>query len=230
VTADYFAIDVDDRIVQTNEFVGPQVEKIFTDAGMRGIIGARYFGNLIDTETRGLDIVVNRASRLGRGDWRITGGFSAVRTRVSRVSAPPEGFSGFDTVLFNRAQQGAIERGQPQRTIVLTNNYRIGPWSFNLHNQRFGEAALLDVRDPADDQTVSAKWLTDLNVSLRVRRDVSVTVAAANLFDAYPDEWNDFPLGVNATGMSNSGIYRYPGGISPFGMNGRTLSMQLSWR
>jgi iron complex outermembrane receptor protein len=197
---------------------------------MRGIIGARYFGNLIDTETRGLDIVVNRASRLGRGDWRITGGISAVRTRVSRVSPPPEGFSGFDTVLFNRAQQGAIERGQPQKTIVLTNNYRIGPWSFNLHNQRFGEAALLDVRDPADDQTISAKWLTDLNVSLRVRRDVSVTVAAANLFDAYPDEWNDFPLGVNATGMSNSGIYRYPGGISPFGMNGRTLSMQLSWR
>jgi len=230
VTADYFTIDVDDRIVRTNEFVGPQVEEIFNNAGMRGIIGGRYFGNVIDTETRGLDIVVNRASRLGRGDWRFIGGFSAVRTRVTRVSPPPEEFSGFDTVLFNRAQQGAIERGQPQRTILLTNNYRIGPWSINLHNQRFGEAALLDIRDPAEDQTVSAKWLTDINVSFRVRRDVSVSVAAANLFDIYPDEWNDFPLGVEATGMSNSGIFRYPGGISPFGMNGRTLAVHLSWR
>ena len=230
VTADYFAIDVDDRIVRTNEFIGPQVEKIFADAGMRGIIGGRYFGNLIDTETRGLDIVVNRASRLGRGDWRFTGGFSAVRTRVTRVSPPPEGFSGFDTVLFNRAQQGAIERGQPKRTILLTNNYRIGPWSINLHNQRFGQAALLDIRDPAEDQIVSAKWLTDVNVSFRIRREVSISLSAANLLDVYPDEWNDFPQGVDATGMSFSGIFRYPGGISPFGMNGRTLSMHLSWR
>ena len=230
VTADFFAMRIDDRISTTNEFLGPQVEQIFADHGMRGIVGGRYAANLVDTKTSGVDIVANHAVQVGAVRWRLTGGVNVVRTRVTRVAPPPPGFTGYDSVLLNRAQRGAFEKGQPRQTILLTNHFSIGRFGVNLHHQRFGEAWLLDVSDPAYDQTVSAKWLTDLNVSYRMGPRMSITASAANLFDVYPDEWNDFKFGLEATGMSNRGIFRYPGGISPFGMNGRTLYFHVLWK
>ena len=55
-------------------------------------------------------------------------------------------------------------------------------------------------------------------------------MSAANLFDVYPDEWWDFDHGLEATGPSMKGIFRYPGALSPFGMNGRTVHLQIAWR
>jgi hypothetical protein len=40
----------------------------------------------------------------------------------------------------------------------------------------------------------------------------------------------DFRQGVSAQGMSMNGIFRYPGGISPFGLNGRTVYLHVSYR
>lgn len=89
-------------------------------------------------------------------------------------------------------------------------------------SERFCEAY------PLGDQIVKAQWITDDRASYQIRR-MRLSVSAANLFDVYPDEWNDFRDGLNAQGASMQGIFRYPGGISPFGMNGRMLYVQLSW-
>ena len=59
---------------------------------------------------------------------------------------------------------------------------------------------------------------------------MQLAVSAANLFDAYPDEWFDFSDGLQAQGPSMQGIFRHPGGLSPFGMNGRTLQLQFAYR
>jgi hypothetical protein len=58
---------------------------------------------------------------------------------------------------------------------------------------------------------------------------MQASVTAVNLFDVYPDEWKDFKDGLKATGASMQGIFRYPGGLSPFGMNGRTLYLRLAY-
>jgi hypothetical protein len=39
----------------------------------------------------------------------------------------------------------------------------------------------------------------------------------------------DFSAGVNGA-LTTNGIYRYPGGVSPFGFNGRTVYVKLSYR
>jgi len=57
-----------------------------------------------------------------------------------------------------------------------------------------------------------------------------VALSGSNLFDVYPDEWSDFKDGLNATGVSMQGIFRYPGALAPFGMNGRTLYLRLAYR
>ncbi len=230
LTADYYAIDIDDRIVGSGELVGPAVTLLFEQHGLRGIAGGSYFTNAIDTRTRGIDLVATQGLLLGtagRVQW--TGGFNQTSTRVTRVAETPPELTSFQSVLFNRAERGKFEVGQPRRTIVLTTNYWVRNVNVTLHNQRFGQALLLDNKDPVNDQTVKAKWITDLGVSYQLRR-YTLAANANNLFDVYPDEWNDFKLGVQALGMSNRGIFRYPGGISPFGMNGRTVYVHVSYR
>jgi iron complex outermembrane receptor protein len=101
--------------------------------------------------------------------------------------------------------------------------------AIDLHNQRSGPTAQRDQNSPAADQTLSPKWITDVRISYQLRPRVEVAVSAANLFDVYPDEWWDFKDGLKATGVSMMGIFRYPGALSPFGMNGRTLYLRLAY-
>jgi iron complex outermembrane receptor protein len=230
LTLDFYAIDVDDKIVLSETFDDPLVANLFEARGLRGIGGGRYFTNAVDTRTRGLDLVANKGFLLGgNGLLRVSAAFNRTKTRVTRVSRTPPELEAFQSVLFGRAERARIELGQPHNTINITVSYSVGRLGLNLHNQRFGDAAVFSASDPARDQYVTPKWITDLSISYRVGRRLRVAASAANLFDVYPDEWSDFRLGVNST-LAASGVSRYPGGISQFGMNGRTLNLRVSWK
>lgn len=231
LTIDYYGVDIDDRIALTSEFSDTSIARLFADNGQRGIAGARYFSNAIDTRTRGIDIVTSYGLSVGSsGLLRLTAGYNATRTRVTHVAQAPLPLSKFRSLLFSRVEEGKMESGQPRRTAVTTLNFSFKRLALNLHNQRFGEASLLDAADPSSDQTVRAKWITDAGFSYQTGTRWSLAFSVNNLFDVYPDDWWDFKDGVNATGMSSQGIFRYPGGISPFGMNGRTVFLHLSYR
>jgi iron complex outermembrane receptor protein len=231
VTIDYYAIDIDDRIVPTSELNDTSIARIFTENGQRGIVSARYFANAVDTHTRGIDVVSTYGLAVGRsGILRLTASLNATQTRVTRVAAAPPLIARFQSSLFDRTERGRMELGQPRRTFTSTVNYSVSKLGLNLHNQRFGQATLLDLRNPQIDQTVRAKWMTDAGISYRITPSLSVAANVANVFDVYPTEWNDFKNGVNATGLSLAGIYRYPGALSPFGMNGRSVFLQVSWK
>ena len=231
ITADYYAVDVDDRIVRSAEFRDPSVRRLLEQHGIQGVAGGQYFANAIDTRTRGLDIVANYGVSVGRnGVLRVIGGYNQTRTRVTRIASVPPELRNLQSLFFGRVQQGAVEAGQPDRTVTFTANYSFKRISVNLHNQRFGQASLLDSEDPASDQTVRAKWITDAGATYRLSPHFKISANVANLFDVYPTEWIDFKDGVDAAGMSIAGNFRYPGGISPFGMNGRTAYLHLSYR
>ena len=230
LTLDFYAIDVDDRIVLSETFDDPLIARLFEARGLRGIGGGRYFTNAIDTRTRGFDLVANKGFLVGRdGLLRLSAAFNRTNTRVTRVSQTPPELEAFQSVLFGRAERARIELGQPRNTVNMTANYSLGRIGLNLHNQRFGKAALFHATDPTRDQHVTPRWITDLSISYRLGPRLRVAASAANLFDVYPDEWNDFELGVNAT-LASAGVSRYPGGISPFGMNGRTLNFRVTWK
>lgn len=231
VTADYYAIDIDDRIVLSGNFTQTAVRQLFESRGFTGVGGGRFFTNAIDTETRGLDVVVNYGLLLGNaGTIRFLGGYNQNKSKVTRIAATPPQLAAFQSTLFDRVEQGRIEKGQPRNNINLTLNWERGPLGVNLHNQRFGEVSQYNAdATGALDQTFRAKWITDLDVSAKVMQRFRVAVGADNLFDVYPDEWKDWNRGV-AGSLTTNGIYRYPGGTSPWGMNGRTIYVRLSYR
>lgn len=230
VTLDVYQIGIDDRINLGGTVTDTSIIRLFDENGMHGIGGGNYFTNAMDTRTRGLDLVASHVLLLHpTGVLRVIAGYNRTRTVVTRVAPPPPALAGFGAELFNRTTRGIIENGQPRETISVTMGYDLGRLGLNLHNQRSGPTALLDRTNPEADQVVRARWITDARVSYRFHR-LQLAVSAANLFDAYPDEWWDFDQGPQAHGPSIQGIFRHPGALSPFGMNGRTVYLQVAYR
>ncbi|MFN2317499.1 MAG: TonB-dependent receptor domain-containing protein, partial [Gemmatimonadales bacterium] len=231
LTIDVYQIDLKHRIGLGTSITDTSLTRLFEQNGMRGIGGGNFFTNAMDVRTRGVDVVANHAFRLGDGGvMRITGGYNHTSNTVTRVRRTPPPLTAFGPVFSGRTARGVIEQGQPRETITLTVNYVAGPFGITLHNQRSGPTAQLDQARPEADQVVRAMWITDAMVSYQWRPRMQVVLSAANLFDAYPDEWFDFKDGLQAQGPSMQGIFRHPGGLSPFGMNGRTVVLQFAFR
>nr|MBA3554151.1 TonB-dependent receptor [Gemmatimonadales bacterium] len=65
LTADYYQILIDDRIVFSGNFTGTAVRTFLEQRGFPGVAGARFFTNAIDTRTLGVDVVANYGFALG---------------------------------------------------------------------------------------------------------------------------------------------------------------------
>jgi len=151
-------------------------------------------------------------------------------TGAAWIAPTPPELASLQSTLFDRVEEGRIEHGQPKNTISLTLNYIFGGLGVNLHNQRFGEVSQFATdATGALDQTFSAKWVTDLDLSYQLRQRIRIAVGANNVFDVYPDEWKDWGAGVSGS-LTTSGIYRYAGGTSPWGISGRSVYLRLSYR
>ena len=59
LTADFYRITIDKRIVLSDNFTGTAVQTLFTNAGLVGVSGGRFFSNAIDTRSNGVDLVAN---------------------------------------------------------------------------------------------------------------------------------------------------------------------------
>lgn len=218
LTADYYQILIDDRIVFSGNFNQQQVVDFLASQGFPNIAGARYFTNAIDTRTLGVDIVANYGFAVGASSTvRLTGGYNYNVNRVLRVAPTPPALSAFQETLFDRVERARIEVGQPKDNIYLSSNISYNDLGLTLRAQRFGEVTSFGTPvNGSLDQTFSAKWIADVAASYNFGR-LTVTAGVDNVFDVYPDPNNQ----GNATtaGNSNFGIFPY-NGISPWGFNG----------
>jgi iron complex outermembrane receptor protein len=230
VTADFYAINVDKRILLSGTFSDTTIARFFAERGLRGIAGGQYFTNAIDTKTRGVDIVATHGFLVGpSGTVRLTAAYNRSDTRITHVIAVPAELKAYQSSLFNRSDSGRIETAQPRSNLALTADWSADRFSFNLHNQRFGRIGFTSLTDPVLDQTLHAKWITDFGASYRLTQKLRVAATVGNLFDVYPDDWKDFSQGTTGV-MSFGGTIRYPAGQSPFGVNGRMIYIHLSYR
>jgi iron complex outermembrane receptor protein len=219
VTADYYQILIDDRIVFSGNFTGAAVRAFLESQGFPGVAGGRYFTNAIDTRTLGLDIVANYGFPIGAtSTLRLTGGFNYNVNRVLRISPTPPALSAFQETLFDRVERARIEVGQPKDNLYLSGVFNHKDFGFTLRSQRFGEVTSFGTpTDGSLDQTFAAKWITDVNASYTFGGRFTLAAGVDNIFDVYPDVNSQ----GNATtaGNNNFGIFPY-NQISPFGFNG----------
>jgi iron complex outermembrane receptor protein len=235
LTADYYYIEVDDRIVLSNNFTGAAAVTALQNIGVTGIGGGRYFTNAIDTRTRGYDIIANYGLTFSSTSvLRLSAAYNRNITRVTRVDTLPANLSGLKSSLFDRVEQSRIEVGNPENNLILGAMYTLAKLGLNVRTQRYGQVtglgtAASNAFGPLD-QTFSPKWITDVSASYTLGR-ANLSIGADNVFDIYPDRNNNngniATVATENGGTANYGLFPY-NGISPFGFNGRFIYTKLT--
>jgi iron complex outermembrane receptor protein len=219
-TADYYRIDIKDRVVLSGNFTGAAIQTMLQNAGFTGVNGGRFFTNAIDTRTEGLDLVGQTGMTLGTaGTLRFTGSYNHNYTHVTRIARTPPQLAAFQAVLFDRTQVGLTQDAQPHDNFRLTGDYSYRNLGLVLSEARFGSVTSR-ATSPANDQTFGAKWTTDVSLSWRMPRSLGLTIGADNIFNAKPD--------AIVTQNSSGGIFVYSG-LSPFGYNGAFYYARISY-
>ena len=250
LTVDYYHIDIDDRIVVTENLTatrdalgnpsgattssGFQIAQILNNAGFRTISAARFFINGIDTRTRGVDAVATyRIDLGGAGKLRASAGFNYNKTRITGRNATPGALSQVPGVtLFGRQESLRIEQGQPRTKINLGLDYDYEFLGVTLRGNRYGKV-VDGGSERFNDIFLGAKWVVDLEARIKPGKGLEFAVGANNLLDEYPDL---IPTGRGVdpvTGAArNYAQTRYVApysNFSPFGFNGRFLYARASF-
>ena len=217
LAVDVYHIAIDDRIVLSGNFTAAPVAALLAPFGASS---ARFFTNAIDTRTSGVDASASyRIGLAGAGAVRLRAGYNHTRTRIHGDVATPPQLAAYSAVLFDHIEQNRLQCGQPGDNLRVGGDWSRGGAGVHVSQSRYGSVCSFVTNNPADDQRYGAKWLTDLEASLR-RGRYRIAAGAQNLFDVFPDR--------NATVNSFNGIQTFPS-QSPFGFNGRALYARLAW-
>jgi len=224
VTVDVYQITIKDRIVFTENFTGTAIANYLNSLGIFNAGGGRYFTNAVNTKTKGLDITARYGINLADlGTLRLTAALNFTKTEITNkdaIKTPAILKTVTTTNLFDRIEQGRFEVGQPRSTYNFMANYMLKEFGAMMRWVRYG--AVTSYQSNTDltlDQTYSAKWIADAEVSYKLMKNYEFAIGSNNVFDVYPDK----VLKVNST----NGILPYSG-LSPFGFNGRFVYFRAS--
>ncbi|MGH2667733.1 MAG: TonB-dependent receptor, partial [bacterium] len=84
ITADYFYVTIDDRILLGATFDDAATRTILTGAGFPDIAGVQYFTNGLDTRTQGVDVTASVRQPAGRGTLDLTGALNWTSNEITR--------------------------------------------------------------------------------------------------------------------------------------------------
>ena len=215
VTVDAYRIDIDDRIILSENLTQTNVRNYIASQGFIGVGGGRFFINGVDTTTKGVDIVMSvpyNAGDAGKLDFTLAANFTDTEVTKTPTTAQLSGLSPAP-VLFDRLNVLSLEKGQPKNKISANVNWKLGQWGATLRATRYGEV-LSPGTTAAFDFEMGAKTTVDLEGRLAVTPKLTLALGADNVFDQYPET---LPPTLNTTGNTPFSTY------APFGRSGRYI-------
>lgn len=216
-TADYYRIQVNDRIMLSNTLAvnssteaGRLIQELLAPFGAEAV---KYFLNAFNTETQGVDLTANYRHLLGENRFlEAQVAYNWNEQKLKGDIQTPAVLSDMGTLIFPAATRVAIERGRPKDRINSRLRYSHGGLSTNLVVNYYGEITTLLQETPTYMlDTKPGKAITDIDVGYELWPGVSLTVGADNLFDIYPER--------NLEGFDAAGAN--PFSSSGWGRNGR---------
>jgi iron complex outermembrane recepter protein len=249
LTVDWFQVDIDDRIVLTENLsatrdaagnpsgtgAGRAIAQILNNAGFNTISAARFFINGIDTRTRGIDAIATYGMDIGsEGKLNLTAGYNWTQNRITGRNDVPGALNQVPGInLFGRLESLRIEKGQPRDRINLGLDYSQNWASFTLRGNRFGRV-LAPGNDAFTDLPIAPAWVVDAEFRVEPLDGLELAVGSNNLFDKYPTA---NPVGVgtdpvtgNPRNNSANNYFLPFSSFSPFGFNGRFVYGRVSYR
>jgi len=226
VTADGYYIDISDRVVLSSRFatsdatIGGDVATILAPFASLGVSQAQFFANAVDTETKGVDVVVNYVTQLADGSLSLTGSVNFTETEVKSINVPQSIADRFTMgstdaiagVLFNREEFNRLETALPRQAGSVSARWTRGRFNLGASGNYYGKIFYRPTNE-ANDEEFGAKVLVDTSIGYELANGVTFQVGGNNVLDTFPDKHTkDANIG--------SGNFPYSRRVTQFGMNG----------
>ncbi len=249
LTIDAYQIDIDNRIVLTNNFTDGGDSTLKAQLALANAGAANFFTNAVDTRARGIEAVISYTKKFGGNqEFKFIVAGSLLDNTVKKDANGKPIIHASDVLertgqiarYFNREDQSRIEVASPKHKISATFNYKIGKFGVMLRAVNFGKVQYLDPTiDPTKpdnfpanafnagaketlDQIFAAKTVFDMSLSYKILKGLGLTVGVNNLLDTYQDLHNH-------SGNMSSGRFVYSRRVQQMGFNGRYVFGRLKF-
>ncbi|MEI7486625.1 MAG: TonB-dependent receptor [Chryseobacterium sp.] len=185
ITLDGYWIGVKDRIVITSNITDERLSDPELVGENNIAESGRFFANAIDTETKGVDLVVSYDWKLGGGNLNINLAGNYTETKITDFHFP-QNLGTPQNEFFGPDQINIIETLSPKAKATLGLNYGIGKFNFLVRNTYFGKV-IRDGYPFGGVQEFAPKIVTDVSVGYDITKNVNLTIGANNLLDVFPD-------------------------------------------
>ena len=218
-TADYFRIDIADRLALAQEIAltEPEILTLLAEGipEARNFPVFRFFLNDFSTTTQGVDLI----STVVAGRTTFSGVFNYTDTKLKNI----------ESSVIDEFRINTLERGLPKTRWNFTVNHDADRWSLMGRVNYYGSYwDSEDGRNAKDEGFVTESWLypayggkalLDVELGIPLGEHVSLAIGAENLLNTHPD--------VNMYGANSVG--NQYGQFSPFGFNGSFYYTRLSY-
>lgn len=218
ITVDYYNIEVDDRISQSEKINLTDANKAtLTAAGVANVEGlaqVSFFTNDFDTTTQGIDVVANYSTNLMGGSSKFSLAYNWNETEVTRFSDITGAF-----------KVKRLEEDLPNHRATATWAQSMDDFSFFTRVNYFGEYQGVHVDFDATAITASAAVTVDFEANYFLNDAITLTAGAQNIFDQDAERIN-IPSEVGIPNNNWGGIFYE---TSPFGINGGYYYVQATY-
>ena len=207
-TADYFRVDLRDRLWLTQDFeLQPDQVQTLISQGITSaanLTNFKFFTNQIDTSTQGVDLVATYTPAVLDGDTTVS--FVLNHTKTGVVDYNPEHVGTKEINL--------MENAFPESRWNVTVRHDAGKFRLLVRLNYWG-----DFFDREDGRNYPGDYLADIEGTFMVTNGISVSIGGQNVF-------NNFPA-------INPGAYRGSGNLypqtTPYGFNGGYYYARLNY-
>jgi iron complex outermembrane receptor protein len=185
-----------------------------------GVGEAQFFVNAVDTQTKGVDIVINWLTEWLDGLLRLTGSANFTDTDVKSINVPQsiaDEFTAGSTdaiadILFNREERNRLETALPRQAGTISARWTRDRVNIGVRTNYYGNV-LYRPTDMANDEDFGAKVLLDVDLGYEISNGVILQVGANNILNTFPDKHTK-------DANYSSGNFPYSRRVTQFGMNG----------
>ena len=229
ITMDGFYTGIEDRVVLTGNFTGPETPTSSAEQELQLLFDAaaatraRFFANAIDTETTGIDLVITHEARLSENTI-LSNNFAANVSRTQQVgdikASKILADAGLTDTYFGSRDQLFLQVAQPRTKANLSHSLKSGNWNFFVRNTLFGKVTNPNTDSDGTNPVYRSKVIKDFSIGYKFSELFNLSLGANNVFDAYPD--------LATADLTSGNNFIYPRSTSQFGLNGRYLFVRLN--
>ncbi len=243
ITVDGYMVKVKDRVVLSGQFDAsdPTLDTTFTNTlNSLNVAYAQFFANAVNTTNSGIDIVLEYKKISENNSFRATLAGNIQEMTIDEINVPAKLN---DTELhrktfFSDREEAFVLASAPKSKFALSLEYGIKKFSIGARLTYFGDVKILGYGEDAlginpqvptdandtvyvpDAYDYSGKLVTDLYLTYKIVKGVTLCIGADNIFGVHPElgvvktaKWwafNNEPAGPwDAVQMGGNGRYIY---------------------